>query len=85
MRGTTENDASQNALACALAMWIAIGAAAPQRRSGRWTYAAPGDLWAALSGSYVYVLFEFLAYRRAARWIRWYNRARGGENSTTLQ
>jgi lysophospholipase L1-like esterase len=71
--------------ACALAIWLAMGAAASAPVQAGGTYVALGDSVAAPSESYVYVLFEFLRTPEGGALDTLYNRARGGENSATLR
>lgn len=72
-------------VACALAVWGAVGAAASSPVQAGGTYVALGDSVAASPDSYVHVLFEFLRTPEGGGLDTLYNRARGGEDSTTLR
>ena len=62
-----------------------MGAAASSPVQAGGTYVALGDSVAAPPDSYVYVLFEFLRTPEGGGLDTLYNRARGGEDSTTLR
>jgi hypothetical protein len=72
-------------LACALAVWIAAGAAASSAAQAGGTYVALGDSVAAPSDSYVSIFFQFLRTSEGGGLDTLYNRAVGGEDSTTLR
>lgn len=73
-------------LAFGLVVWLAVGAgASPPAAQAAGTYVALGDSVAASSDSYVHVLFEFLRSPDGGGLDTLDNRARFGENSTTLR
>jgi Ca2+-binding RTX toxin-like protein len=72
--------------ACAVAVCTATGGvvASPATQAAG-TYVALGDSVATPSDSYVYVLFQFLRTPEGGGLDTLYNRASGGEDSTTLR
>jgi lysophospholipase L1-like esterase len=73
------------ALVCTLAVWVAMGGLASPGAQADGTYVALGDSVAAPPDSYVHVLFGALRIPEGGGLDRLYNRARGGEDSTTLR
>jgi Ca2+-binding RTX toxin-like protein len=72
--------------ACAAAVWVATGAvAASPAAQATGTYVALGDSVAAPSDSYVSIFFQFLRTQEGGGLDTLYNRARSGEDSTTLR
>lgn len=72
-------------LVCTLVMWIATGGLASPAAQADGTYVALGDSVAAPPDSYVHVLFGALRAPEGGGLDTLYNRARGGEDSTTLR
>ena len=72
-------------LACTLAVWVALGAVVSPAAEADGTYVALGDSVAAPLDSYVHVLFGLLGTPEGGGLDTLYNRARGGEDSTTLR
>jgi lysophospholipase L1-like esterase len=72
-------------LVCTLAVLLAMNGLASPAAQADGTYVGLGDSVAAPPDSYVYVLFDALRTPEGGGLDTLYNRARGGEDSTTLR